>query len=98
MLDIYEGVAFLHASFYSDGRPKKILLHQDLKSANVLLKEENGKIRAKIGDFGVAFLKKVSSDTSKSKSVQHNGGTASYQAPELFQMDAKFKGFLKLTH
>jgi serine/threonine protein kinase len=30
MIDICEGGAFLHASFYSNGNPKKIVLHQDL--------------------------------------------------------------------
>jgi serine/threonine protein kinase len=90
MTDICEAGAFMHSSFYEDCSPKRIVLHQDLKSANVLLCMENGKMRAKIADFGLAFLKEFTSDMSKSKSVQHNGGTAVYQAPELFEDGAKF--------
>jgi serine/threonine protein kinase len=90
LTDICQGSAFLHASVYSDGRPKKIVLHQDLKSPNVLLGMENGELRAKIADFGLAFLKDFSSDFSKSKSVQHNGGTLTYKAPELYVINAKF--------
>jgi serine/threonine protein kinase len=90
LMDICEGAAFLHASFYSDGKPKKIVLHQDLKSPNVLLKMENGEPRAKIADFGLAFLKDFSSDMSKSMSVLHNGGTLMYKAPELYTINAKF--------
>jgi serine/threonine protein kinase len=99
LMDICEGAAFLHASFYSDGRPKKIVLHQDLKSPNVLLCEEGGKLRAKIADFGLAFLKEISSDKSKSKSVKLNGGTTNYKAPELFDINPKFAKVivLKLT-
>jgi serine/threonine protein kinase len=88
--DLCEAVAFLHSSFYSDGREKMVVLHQDLKSANLLLSMEDGKLRGKVADFGLAYLKKVSSDMSKSNSVKHNGGTMMNQAPELFQMNAKF--------
>jgi serine/threonine protein kinase len=88
MEDICEACAFLHASFYLDGKPKRVLLHQDLKSPNVLLGMEGGILRAKIADFGLALIKESSSD--KSKSVKHNGGTFDYMAPELFSMNAKF--------
>jgi serine/threonine protein kinase len=90
MMDVCEGGAFMHSNVYSDGQPKRIVFHQDLKSANVLLSREGGKIRAKIADFGLAFLKEFSSDQSASRSVQHNGGTETYQAPELFDIDSKF--------
>jgi hypothetical protein len=36
MLDICEGMEFLHSNVYADGSMKKVLLHQDLKSGNVL--------------------------------------------------------------
>jgi serine/threonine protein kinase len=90
MEDICEACAFLHSSYYPDGSPKRIILHQDLKSPNVLLLMEKGRMRAKIADFGLAFLKEITSDQSKSKSVAHNGGTLCYQAPELFNQTPKF--------
>jgi serine/threonine protein kinase len=54
MLDICEGMAFLHSSTHADGAAKQELFHQDLKSANVLLTADGGVIRAKIGDFGLS--------------------------------------------
>jgi serine/threonine protein kinase len=90
LLDICQGVAFLHASVYDDGTPKRVMLHQDIKSPNVLLCMEDGVLRAKIADLGLAFLKDFSSDMSASKSVKHNGGTTIYKAPELFVINAKF--------
>jgi LRR receptor-like serine/threonine-protein kinase FLS2 len=56
MLDICEGMAYLHSSTNDDGTEKKELYHQDLKSANVLLIEVDGIIRAKIGDFGLSRM------------------------------------------
>jgi tRNA A-37 threonylcarbamoyl transferase component Bud32 len=56
MLDICEGMAFLHSTTCADGLDKKELFHQDLKSANVLLLEEKGILRAKIGDFGLSRI------------------------------------------
>jgi hypothetical protein len=56
MLDICEGMAYLHSATYADGSEKKELFHQDLKSANVLLIEVDGIIRAKIGDFGLSRI------------------------------------------
>jgi serine/threonine protein kinase len=56
MLDICEGMAYLHSPTYHDGSEKKEIYHQDLKSANVLLTEVNGIIRAKIGDFGLSCM------------------------------------------
>ena len=54
LLDITEGGAFLHSSKTPLGSPKRVVLHQDLKSANVLLCMEDGQIRAKLADFGLA--------------------------------------------
>lgn len=54
MLDICEGMNFLHSDVAEDGSPKAILFHQDLKSGNVLLSQENGVTRAKISDFGLS--------------------------------------------
>jgi serine/threonine protein kinase len=57
------------------------VLHQDLKSANVLLVMSGG-IR-KAGRLGFKFIKELSSEMSKSSPVKHNGGII-YMAPELF--------------
>jgi hypothetical protein len=56
MLDICEGMAYLHSPTNDDGTEKKELFHQDLKSANVLLIEVDGILRAKIGDFGLSRM------------------------------------------
>jgi serine/threonine protein kinase len=56
MLDVCEGMAFLHSPVYASGKSKPILWHQDLKSANVLLAMEGNPptIRGKISDFGLS--------------------------------------------
>jgi serine/threonine protein kinase len=55
MLDICEGMEFLHSNVYPDGLAKQILLHQDLKSANVLMcTEGSSTLRGKISDFGLS--------------------------------------------
>jgi serine/threonine protein kinase len=84
MLDICEGMAFLHSST----KLKRVVMHQDLKSANVLMAMTGGKLRGKIADFGLAFLKEASAMSSVA--VKVNGGTKVYQAPELFVANAKF--------
>jgi serine/threonine protein kinase len=56
MLDICEGMEFLHSNVYPDGSMKKVLLHQDLKSGNVLMCMEGTPLtlRGKISDFGLS--------------------------------------------
>ena len=54
MADICEGMEFLHSGTFADGSPKMELFHQDLKSSNILLAMERGKLRAKITDFGIS--------------------------------------------
>jgi serine/threonine protein kinase len=56
MLDICEGMAFLHSNVHAEKSAKQVLFHQDLKSANVLLTAEGGIIRGKIGDFGLSCM------------------------------------------
>jgi hypothetical protein len=56
MIDICEGMAFLHSPTFADGSEKQVLFHQDLKSVNVLLTEVEGIVRAKIGDFGLSRM------------------------------------------
>jgi LRR receptor-like serine/threonine-protein kinase FLS2 len=54
MLDICEGMAYLHSSIHPDGSLKAELFHQDLKSGNVLLEKVKGELRGKIADFGLS--------------------------------------------
>jgi hypothetical protein len=54
MLDICEGMEFLHSNVYANGSKKKVLFHQDLKSGNVLLCMEGNDLRGKISDFGLS--------------------------------------------
>jgi hypothetical protein len=54
MLDICEGMEFLHSNVYADGSKKQVLFHQDLKSGNVLLSMEGNVLRGKISDFGLS--------------------------------------------
>jgi hypothetical protein len=58
MLDICEGMEFLHSNVYFDGSTKKVLFHQDLKSPNVLLCMEGSPptLRGKISDFGLSCM------------------------------------------
>jgi serine/threonine protein kinase len=56
MLDICEGMEFLHSNVYADSSQKQVLFHQDLKSGNVLLCIEgtSSTLRGKISDFGLS--------------------------------------------
>jgi serine/threonine protein kinase len=56
MADICEGMAYLHADLDRQGEAKKVVFHQDLKSGNVLLSLEKGRIRCKIADFGLSCM------------------------------------------
>lgn len=92
MMDISEGMSYLHNSRHPNGKIKPVVYHQDLKSANVLLSMENGMLRGKISDFGLSAMrtKTQKQDGSISKSVfsggvTHIGGTRVYMAPELSQ-------------
>jgi len=66
------GLEFLH---------ENNILHRDIKSLNVLLK--NG--QAKLSDFGLSRIKKESNST-QGASV----GTVQWMAPELFERKAKY--------
>jgi serine/threonine protein kinase len=75
-LDISTGLAFLHA----EG-----ILHQALKSLNVLLDNE---YRAKLADFGFSKIKRESSRTTST--VAQSIGTLRWKAPELFEHGSKY--------
>lgn len=69
VIDIARGMTFLH--------DKLNIVHQDLKSTNVLLDEN---LNARIGDFGHAGLSDAGSTSSF---VEQKGGTMTYSAPEV---------------
>jgi serine/threonine protein kinase len=75
-LDMSIGLAFLHT---------ENILHQDLKSLNVLL---DNQYRAKLADFGLSKIKLESSRTT-SVSVQ-SVGTLPWKAPELLERGPKY--------
>lgn len=54
LIDICDGMEFLHASQYASGETKVEVFHQDLKTANVLLCTTDGILRGKISDFNLA--------------------------------------------
>ncbi|KAK8791996.1 hypothetical protein WA158_005373 [Blastocystis sp. Blastoise] len=66
-LDIAYGMAYLHTR-------KPVLLHRDLKSANILL---DVAFRAKITDFGLARVK------ARTETMTGNCGTYQWMAPEV---------------
>jgi serine/threonine protein kinase len=59
MTDVCDGMAYLHADVDRHGASKKVVFHQDLKTGNVLLLRENGRIRGKITDFGLSCMNYV---------------------------------------
>jgi serine/threonine protein kinase len=73
-LDVAKGLAFLH---------RKLVLHRDLKSLNVLLDEN---CKAKLSDFGLSKIKLTSSDTYQSAGI---AGTLQWIAPELLADDTR---------
>jgi serine/threonine protein kinase len=75
-LDMSIGLAFLHT---------ENILHQDLKSLNVLL---DNQYRAKLADFGLSKIKRESSRTT-SMSVQ-SVRTLPWKAPELFKRGSEY--------
>lgn len=76
-LDITQGLAHIHSLK---------ILHRDLKSGNVLLKDEDNEIAAKISDFGLAAVKKETMTASK---VHADPGSVRWQAPELLELRPK---------
>lgn len=96
MIDICEGMEFLHSGVFADGKPKMELFHQDIKSSNVLLKMEAGVLRAKITDFGLSGISlsyayhSAMRDAKDDGIVSHHGGTKDYLSPELCKRQGKF--------
>ena len=70
--DSVRGLAYMHTQI-----PKRVIIHRDIKSANILFNSEG---RVKLADFGVAA--QLNSTASKRSSVI---GTPHWMAPEVIQ-------------
>ena len=83
LTSIATGLAYLHLPiFTATGDKKPIIAHRDIKSANVLIKDD---LTCCIADLGLG----VTEDDFKPKSVEddalsdHQQGTKRYMAPEV---------------
>eukprot|EP01133_Synstelium_polycarpum_P013612 gene13612-16019_t len=77
-LDVARGMDFLHSV-------TPPLLHRDLKSPNILLTRTNGRLRAKVGDFGLSsrmFLQAL-----RQKLRNFPVGNITWVAPEILRED-----------
>ncbi len=72
-IDIADGIALLH---------RQHILHRDLRSHNVLLTITDGRLRAKLSDFGLSTVKSSVRATTTSKKTD-SVGTRAWMAPEL---------------
>jgi len=63
------------------------LLHRDIKSSNFLLKQEDGKLKVKVSDFG---LSKVREHTVSYSSKGGITGTLRYMAPEKLKLGSSY--------
>jgi serine/threonine protein kinase len=72
ILDILHGVAYLHENG---------IAHRDMKPKNILLSDENGRLTAKIADFGISKKVETGDDASISSQLL---GSVEYMAPEQF--------------
>ncbi|KAJ7666759.1 kinase-like domain-containing protein [Mycena polygramma] len=76
ILDVALGVRYLH---------RQRVVHGDLKAINVLVTPSR---RACIADFGLSAVSNTITMRFTHSTAQARGGTARYQAPELFQGDS----------
>lgn len=77
MLDICEGMTHLHSKKNADGTSKKEFMHQNLSSKCVRLCVEDGKLRAKVAEFGLINMREED-NFLVDKERRY------YQAPELY--------------
>ncbi|KAI9343266.1 kinase-like domain-containing protein, partial [Zopfochytrium polystomum] len=82
-VDIASGMHYLH-----NHKPAPVF-HRDLKSMNVLCEKDlEGRIRAKLADFGLALNRQMERDFARGPK-----GTPLWMAPELNDAHAKFTAF-----
>ncbi|XP_074785521.1 anti-Muellerian hormone type-2 receptor [Athene noctua] len=82
-LSLARGLAFLHQELWRDGLYKPSVVHRDLSSQNVLVREDG---TCAIGDFGLALAlpPRAQAGTSARHSVAiRKAGTQRYLAPEI---------------
>ncbi|KAJ3104255.1 copper transport protein ctr1 [Phlyctochytrium planicorne] len=82
-LDVSYGIQYLH------GRNPPII-HRDLKSPNILMSTVEGRLCAKVSDFGSAMRQLSTASQISSKANTLNGTTVVYRAPELNGIRIKF--------
>ncbi|KAM9265010.1 LOW QUALITY PROTEIN: anti-Muellerian hormone type-2 receptor [Morus bassanus] len=82
-LSLARGLAFLHQELWRDGLYKPSVVHRDLSSQNVLVREDG---TCAIGDFGLALAlpPRAQAGTSARHTVPiRKAGTQRYLAPEI---------------
>ncbi|CAF1209362.1 unnamed protein product [Adineta steineri] len=73
---IIKGINYLHTL-------SKPIIHRDIKSHNVLMTKKNGGFLVKVGDFGLA---KIRRETSQQSVYEPVFGTLPWKAPELLRI------------
>ncbi len=73
-IDIADGIALLH---------RQHILHRDLRSHNILLNIVEGRLRAKLSDFGLSTVKSSVRTHSTVIKKTESVGTLAWMAPEL---------------
>ncbi|XP_074023718.1 anti-Muellerian hormone type-2 receptor [Numenius arquata] len=84
-LSLARGLAFLHQELWRDGLYKPSVVHRDLSSQNVLVREDG---TCAIGDFGLALAlpPRAQAGTSARHAVPiRKAGTQRYLAPEILE-------------
>lgn len=81
---IVKGVMQLHSDVLSDGSKKPAVAHRDIKSTNILLKNDH---TACIADFGLAI---VFDQGEPIGNYRYQAGTPRYMAPEVLENAVSF--------
>lgn len=75
LADIAEGMTHLHLVFFA--------VHRDLKSPNVLLMAKEGKLRAKVADFGTSRVLTAATRPASAPSMNSKGPSAIHMAAKV---------------